>query len=188
MATRCSLGARPTAEDPDGSVCMRPNPHSKGYAGWALSWRWWRSLSAERPSHRPRRWLGPWPLAVPTRASPQCLTRTHAPQSGCMTVLGYRCTAFNWGAISRPQASYTGLHPTDARSKSEYSLTHSLTHSGCGGGGQFRHYGRCRRGAESWHYCLPVRSLRPAVAQTICHARNPSYHNQHLLCSLLTPL
>ena len=57
---------------------------------------------------------------------------------------------------------------------------------GCGGGGQFRHYGRCRRGAESWHYCLPVRSLRPAVAQTICHARNPSYHNQHLLCSLLT--
>ena len=128
MATRCLLGARPTAEDPDGSVCMRPNPHSKGYAGWALSWRWWRSLSAERPSHRPRRWLGPWPLAVPTRASPQCLTRTHAPQSGCMTVLGYRCTAFNWGAISRPQASYTGLHPTDARSKSEYSLTHSLTH------------------------------------------------------------
>ena len=123
------LGARPTAEDPDGSVCMRPNPHSKGYAGWALSWRWWRSLSAERPSHRPRRWLGPWPLAVPTRASPQCLTRTHAPQSGCMTVLGYRCTAFNWGAISRPQASYTGLHPTVARSKREYSLTHSLTHS-----------------------------------------------------------
>ena len=122
------LGARPTAEDPDGSVCMRPNPHSKGYAGWALSWRWWRSLSAERPSHRPRRWLGPWPLAVPTRASPQCLTRTHAPQSGCMAVLGYRCTAFNWGAISRPQASYTGLHPADARSKSEYSLTHSLTH------------------------------------------------------------
>ena len=128
VATRCLLGARPTAEDPDGSVCMRPNPHSKGYAGWALSWRWWRSLSAERPSHRPRRWLGPWPLAVPTRASPQCLTRTHAPQSGCMAVLGYRCTAFNWGAISRPQASYTGLHPTDARSKSEYSLTHSLTH------------------------------------------------------------
>ena len=122
------LGARPTAEDPDGSAHMRPNPHSKGYAGWALSWRWWRSLRAERPSHRPRRWLGPWPLAVPTRASPQCLTRTHAPQSGCMTVLGYRCTAFNWGAISRPQASYTGLHPTDARSKSEYSLTHSLTH------------------------------------------------------------
>ena len=128
-ATRCLLGARPTAEDPDGSVCMRPNPHSKGYAGWARSWRWWRSLSAERPSHRPRRWLGPWPLAVPTRASPQCLTRTHAPQSGCMAVLGYRCTAFNWGAISRPQASYTGLHPTDARSKSEYSLTHSLTNS-----------------------------------------------------------
>ena len=87
------------------------------------------SLDAERPSHCPHRWLGPWPLAVPTRASPQCLTRTHAPQSGCMAVLGYRCTAFNWGAISRPQASYTGLHPTDARSKSEYSLTHSLTHS-----------------------------------------------------------
>ena len=86
------------------------------------------SLDAERPSHCPHRWLGPWPLAVPTRASPQCLTRTHAPQSGCMAVLGYRCTAFNWGAISRPQASYTGLHPTDARSKSEYSLTHSLTH------------------------------------------------------------
>ena len=49
---------------------------------------------AERPSYRPRRWLGPWPLAVPTRASPQCLTRSHAPQSGCMAVLGYRCTAF----------------------------------------------------------------------------------------------
>ena len=87
------------------------------------------SPDAERPSHCPHRWLGPWPLAVPTRASPQCLTRTHAPQSGCMAVLGYRCTAFNWGAISRPQASYTGLHPTVARSKREYSLTHSLTHS-----------------------------------------------------------
>ena len=130
MAPRCLLGARPTAADPDGSACMRPYPHSKGYAGWALSWRWWCpwTLNA-RLTHCPHRWLGPWPLAVPTRASPQCLTRTHAPQSGCMAVLGYRCTAFNWGAISRPQASYTGLHPTDARSKSEYSLTHSsLTH------------------------------------------------------------
>ena len=25
-------------------------------------------------------------------------------------------------------------------------------------------YGRCRRGTEGWHCCLPVRSLRPAVA------------------------
>ena len=44
---------------------------------------------------------------------------------------------------------------------------------GCGGGGLFRHYGRCRRGAEGWLRCLPARSLRPAVAQTIRHSRNP---------------
>ena len=131
MAPRCLLGARPTAADPDGSVCMNPNiiPPFQGVCGMGAELEVVVSLDAERPSHCPHRWLGPWPLAVPTRASPQCLTRTHAPQSGCMAVLGYRCTAFNWGAISRPQASYTGLHPTDARSKSEYSLTHSLTHS-----------------------------------------------------------
>ena len=99
-----------------GVLCVHASvPPFQGVCGMGTELEVVVSLDAERPSHRPHRRLGPWPLAVPTRASPQCLTRTHAPQSGCMAVLGYRCTAFNWGAISRPQASYTGLHPTPNR-------------------------------------------------------------------------
>ena len=127
---RSGCRQRVVADGYGGVLCVHASvPPFQGVCGMGAELEVVVSLDAERPSHCPHRRLGPWPLAVPTRASPQCLTRTHAPQSGCMAVLGYRCTAFNWGAISRPQASYTGLHPTDARSKSEYSLTHSLTHS-----------------------------------------------------------